>query len=71
MVTPPVFDHGTHVRWLDCANCHPDVFNIKQKTTKHFEMRYILERKFCGVCHLDVAFPLDECESCHPGIRLR
>jgi len=69
MVTPAIFDHGTHAPWLDCSNCHPDIFNIKKKTTKHFEMRYILERKFCGVCHLNVAFPLDECELCHPGIR--
>lgn len=46
-----------------------DIFNIKKKTAKLFEMRYILEGKFCGVCHLDVAFPLDECELCHPGIR--
>ncbi|PNU21491.1 hypothetical protein C2E25_01105 [Geothermobacter hydrogeniphilus] len=71
MVTPAIFDHATHVPWLDCANCHPDIFNIKKKTTRHFEMRYILEGKFCGVCHLDVAFPLDECELCHPGIKQR
>lgn len=60
------FPHEQHQKWLDCANCHPDVFNIKKKTTKHFDMKYILEGKFCGACHLNVAFPLDDCSACHP-----
>lgn len=70
-VPPAIFSHATHNPWLDCANCHPDVFNIKKKTTKHFAMRYILQRKFCGVCHLDVAFPLNDCNGCHPKIPRR
>lgn len=69
MVPPAVFDHNTHSRWLDCANCHPDIFNVKKKTTKHFSMKYILDSKFCGVCHLRTAFPLDNCKRCHPGMR--
>lgn len=69
MVPPAIFPHAKHTPWLDCANCHPDIFNIKKKTTKHFAMRYILQRKFCGVCHLKVAFPLDDCTGCHPQIR--
>lgn len=68
-ISPAVFPHAAHVQWLDCANCHPDIFNIKKKTTRHFEMRYILNKKFCGVCHLSVAFPLDDCRRCHPGMR--
>ena len=68
MVPPAYFDHKTHTRWLDCANCHPDIFNVKKKTTKHFAMKYILEDKFCGVCHLRIAFPLDDCTGCHPAI---
>ena len=60
------FPHDKHQKWLDCANCHPDIFNIKKKTTKHFDMKYILEGKYCGVCHLKVAFPLDNCSRCHP-----
>lgn len=68
-IPPAVFSHKVHQRLLDCANCHPDVFNIKQQTTEHFEMRFILDRKFCGACHLTVAFPLDDCMRCHPKMK--
>ena len=68
-IPPAVFPHDVHGQFLDCANCHPDVFNIKQKTTEHFEMRFILEKAFCGACHLSIAFPLDDCMRCHPGMR--
>lgn len=68
-ISPAVFPHAAHVQWLDCSNCHPDIFNIKKKTTKHFEMKYILDKKFCGVCHLSVAFPIDNCKVCHPKMR--
>ena len=67
-IPPAVFPHGAHVQLLDCANCHPDVFNIKKKTTEHFEMRFILEGRFCGACHLTVAFPLNDCMRCHPAM---
>jgi c(7)-type cytochrome triheme protein len=62
-----IFSHKVHTRWLDCNNCHPDIFNIKKKTTKHFAMDRILKREFCGVCHLTVAFPMDDCKRCHTG----
>lgn len=68
IIPPALFPHVVHVRVLDCSNCHPDVFNLKKKTTKHFRMDYILEEKFCGVCHLNVAFPLNDCKRCHPAI---
>lgn len=68
-VPPAIFPHSVHVRLLDCSNCHPDIFNIKKKTTKHFRMEYILEGKFCGVCHLKIAFPMNYCLMCHPGIK--
>ena len=61
-----VFSHKAHMLWLDCNNCHPDIFNIKKKTTKHFSMNRILKREFCGVCHLTVAFPMNDCKRCHP-----
>jgi c(7)-type cytochrome triheme protein len=63
------FPHETHQKWLDCADCHPDIFNIKKKTTENFDMQYNLEGKFCGSCHLKVAFPLDDCSRCHPRMR--
>ena len=68
-VPPAFFPHDVHVKWLDCGSCHPDIFNIEKKATKHFEMRYILEEKFCGVCHLRVAFPMDNCKRCHPAFK--
>jgi c(7)-type cytochrome triheme protein len=61
-----IFSHKVHTKWLDCSNCHPDIFNIKKKTTKHFNMARILKREFCGVCHLTVAFPMNDCKRCHP-----
>ena len=68
IIPPSIFPHKAHTMWLDCDSCHPDVFNIKKKTTQFFSMSYILKGQFCGVCHLNVAFPLDDCKRCHPGI---
>jgi len=68
-IPPAVFPHKAHVQWLDCATCHPDIFNIKKKTTRHFSMWRILAGEFCGVCHLRIAFPLNECKKCHPSMR--
>lgn len=67
-VPPAVFSHSTHTAWLDCANCHPQIFNVKKKTTKHFRMEYILDKKFCGICHFSVALPIDDCVTCHPDM---
>lgn len=68
-IPPAIFPHKTHVEWLDCNNCHPDIFNIKKKATKHFSMALNLKGEFCGTCHLTVAFPMNDCRKCHPGIR--
>jgi c(7)-type cytochrome triheme protein len=68
-VPPAYFSHEVHAGWLDCGSCHPDIFKIKKKTTEHFLMQYILEEKFCGVCHLRVAFPMDNCQRCHPALK--
>ncbi len=63
------FSHKTHNQWLDCSNCHPEPFNIKEKTTKHFSMKAILQGRFCGTCHRSVSFPMNDCNRCHPGIK--
>ncbi len=68
IIPPAIFPHKAHVEWLDCNSCHPDIFNIKKKTTKNFSMDAILEGKFCGVCHLNVAFPINHCQGCHPAL---
>ena len=68
-IAPAVFPHKAHSEWLDCNICHPDIFNLKKKTTKHFSMWRILNKEFCGVCHLNIAFPVNDCKRCHPTMR--
>lgn len=68
-VPPAIFPHAEHVRVLDCANCHPSIFNVKKKGTQHFSMKSNLAGEFCGVCHLRVAFPMDDCRRCHPAMK--
>lgn len=67
-IPPAVFLHKDHTRWLDCNNCHPDIFGIKKKSTKELSMHNINKGEFCGVCHISVAFPLEDCNRCHPGM---
>jgi len=64
-IPPAVFPHKAHILWLDCANCHPGIFNIEMKSTRHFSMDEMVNRESCGVCHLTVAFPLNDCRGCH------
>ena len=62
---PPVrFPHKDHTLWLDCSNCHPQLFQMKTGTSRISKLR-ILEGEQCGVCHGAVAFPLTECKRCH------
>ncbi len=68
-IAPGVFPHKTHEQWLDCSNCHPDIFNIKKKSTENLRKSYMLEGESCGLCHLRVAFPLNDCKRCHPKMR--
>jgi c(7)-type cytochrome triheme protein len=59
-----VYPHKQHTEWLDCSNCHPDIF-IPQKGANQISMVQILMGKKCGVCHGKVAFPVSECRRCH------
>lgn len=68
-IPPAVFSHTPHVWQLDCSNCHPDLFNVKKKTTQHFTMVANLQGEFCGVCHMNVAFPMADCKRCHPAMQ--
>lgn len=67
-VQPVTFLHKVHTQWLDCSNCHPDVFNFK-KTGQHFPMEKMARAQYCGMCHLKVAFPLNDCGRCHAGMK--
>ena len=63
--TPIVrFPHKQHTMWLDCSNCHEQLFRSRAGATK-LSMLAILQGEQCGVCHGAVAFPLTECERCH------
>ena len=58
------FPHRAHTLWLDCSNCHDQIF--KKKTgTSNISMLSILDGEQCGLCHGAVAFPLIKCERCH------
>lgn len=59
-----VFPHEQHTQWLDCTNCHNDIF-IPQKGANQISMVDIMLGKKCGVCHGSVAFPVTECRRCH------
>jgi c(7)-type cytochrome triheme protein len=70
-ISSAVFPHKTHEQWLDCSSCHPELFNIKQKTTDSLRMANMIRGESCGVCHLNVAFPLDDCRKCHPKMKFQ
>jgi len=59
-----VYPHKEHTQWLDCSNCHPDIF-IPKKGANQISMASILMGEKCGVCHGKVAFPVSDCRKCH------
>jgi c(7)-type cytochrome triheme protein len=58
------FPHRQHTAWLDCSNCHDQLFAQVAGTTK-INMFLVLQGEKCGLCHGAVAFPLTECLRCH------
>lgn len=58
------FPHRQHTAWLDCSNCHDQLFEQKAGATP-INMLQILSGERCGLCHGAVAFPLTECKRCH------
>lgn len=58
------FPHRQHTLWLDCANCHDQLFKPQRGANK-FSMTAILNGEQCGLCHGAVSFPLTECNRCH------
>lgn len=59
-----VYPHEPHTQWLDCSNCHDDIF-IPEKGANQISMAAILLGQKCGVCHGTVAFPVSDCRRCH------
>lgn len=62
------FPHRQHTEWLDCSNCHSQLFEEKAGATRISMMAILMGQK-CGVCHGAVAFPLTECNRCHTVVR--
>lgn len=59
------FPHGSHTRWLACANCHDQIF-IPKAGANPVDMTKIFRGQYCGVCHGQVAFITTfSCERCH------
>jgi c(7)-type cytochrome triheme protein len=64
-----LFSHQDHMGWLDCSNCHPEIFDIQKEGTQYFSMEANIYGQFCGVCHMRTAFPMSDCHRCHPGMK--
>lgn len=59
-----LFPHRPHTEWLDCENCHQNMFKESPGATK-MSMMGILQGMACGRCHGAISFPLTECYRCH------
>lgn len=59
-----LFPHDRHTKWLDCTNCHDEIF-IPQAGANNINMDAVLAGEFCGRCHGKVSFTLWVCERCH------
>ena len=59
-----LFPHERHTRWLDCSNCHDEIFK-PEMGANDIDMNAVLAGEFCGVCHGKVSFSLFICERCH------
>jgi c(7)-type cytochrome triheme protein len=60
-----IFSHKKHTLWNGCELCHPEIFiGVKKGATK-YSMVDLFEGKYCGACHISVAFPMTDCQRCH------
>ncbi len=59
-----VYPHKEHTEWLDCTNCHDEIFT-PEKGKNQISMAAILLGRKCGICHGKVAFPVSDCRRCH------
>jgi c(7)-type cytochrome triheme protein len=59
-----IFSHAKHTAWSGCEGCHPQPFGLRKGGNK-FTMAEIFEGRYCGVCHVAVAFPTIDCQRCH------
>lgn len=66
-VPPVIFPHAKHTFWLDCLNCHRGNLVNRGGEVKFLEQGQY-RREFCEGCHSKIAFPMDNCMRCHPGM---
>lgn len=59
-----IFPHFPHTFWLDCTNCHDEIF-IPMAGANKVSMPEIAKGEWCGRCHGLVAFPISDCTRCH------
>jgi len=60
-----IYSHAKHTVWSGCEGCHPEIFVGVRKGLTKYSMEDIYQGKYCGVCHLKVAFPILDCQRCH------
>jgi c(7)-type cytochrome triheme protein len=60
-----IFSHKKHTVWNGCELCHPEIFPSIRKGATKYSMTDIFEGKYCGACHMSVAFPTTDCQRCH------
>jgi c(7)-type cytochrome triheme protein len=60
-----IFSHSKHTVWNGCELCHPEIFGAVKKGSVKYTMSEIFDGKYCGVCHVTVAFPMQDCQRCH------
>lgn len=60
-----IFSHKKHTVWNGCELCHPEIFGLVKRNQIKFTMNENFGGKYCGACHMTVAFPLIDCQRCH------
>ena len=60
-----IFSHRKHTVWNGCELCHPEIFVGVKRGVTQYTMVENFQGKYCGACHMDVAFPMTDCQRCH------
>jgi len=60
-----IFSHKKHTVWNGCELCHPEIFVGVKKGATRYTMIDLFDGKYCGACHITVAFPMLDCQRCH------
>jgi len=60
------FSHELHSKWNGCELCHPEIFPTQKNGPGNITMYQVAKGRYCGACHVKVAFPVNECNHCHP-----